>query len=253
MKILLTNDDGYRALGIGTLYKALIGAGHEVVIVAPETNSSGAGQSITVYLPISITHVLDDIYFVSSTPADSVRLGLQHIYGDVENYPDMVISGINLGENIGEDVLYSGTVGAAREGLIHGVPALAISTPGPEFNHLDDASQVVVNLLQSISQDEAILKTPFIWNVNIPNKPFNQIGGFEATKLGMRPLHKPFQKQITPRGDTVYWQGEASTPKNTEIGTDIDVFLKQDKVSITPLKLMPTDYRQMPLVSALTI
>jgi 5'-nucleotidase len=253
MRILLTNDDGYRALGINTLYHRLVKEGHEVTIVAPEINSSGTGQAITVYMPMSITQVSEHVYFVSSTPADSVRLGLQFIYGTQENYPDLVISGINMGENIGEDVLYSGTVGSAKEGLIHGIPSLAISTPGPHFNHMEDVSMVVVDLINRICRDKSTLAKPFIWNVNIPHKPLKDIHGFEATKLGMRPLHKPFAKQITPRGQVIYWQGESSEPLETELGTDIDVFLKQDKVSITPIKLMPTDYGQMPLISALTV
>lgn len=253
MKILLTNDDGYRASGINALYNALIKAGHEVIIIAPEKNSSGAGQSITVYSPMTINHVSEHVYFVTSTPADSVRLGLQSIYKEQANYPDMVISGINLGENICEDVLYSGTVGAAREGVIHGIPALAISTPGPEFGYLDDASQVVVKLIAGISKNKSILAKPFVWNVNIPNKPLAEIKVLEATKLGRRPLHKEFVKQVTPRGHVVYWQGEPSEPEYTELGTDIDVFIKQENVSITPLKLMPTDYGQMPIISALTI
>ena len=253
MRILLTNDDGYRASGINALYSALINAGHDVVIVAPERNSSGAGQSISVYLPISITHVSEHVYFVSSTPADSVRLGLQYVYGKVENYPDLVISGINLGENIGDDVFYSGTVGAAREGMIHGIPSLAISTPGPEFNNLDSAADVVVDLVSRMVANKKMLEKPFIWNVNIPNKKYDDIQGFEATKLGVRPLHKMFEQQITPRGDVIYWQGEPSEPTHTEMGTDIEVFLSQEKVSITPLVLLPTEYREMPLINALTL
>ncbi len=253
MKILLTNDDGYRANGILSLYHSLNAAGHDVTIVAPERNSSGAGQSIAVYMPISITEVSKKIYFVSSTPADSVRLGLQYVYKSKENYPDMVLSGINLGENIGEDVFYSGTVGAAREGVIHGISSIAISTPGPDFNHLKDASAIIVNLLDRIHQNHDIYSEPFVWNVNIPNKPFDQIKGFEITELGRRPHHKPLEKQITPRGNVVYWQGEPDQPTSIKEGTDIDVFLKQEKVSITPLNLLPTDYRQMPLITALTL
>jgi 5'-nucleotidase len=236
MRILLTNDDGYRALGINTLYQALIKAGHEVIIVAPERNSSGAGQSITVYMPISITCVSENIYFVSSTPADGIRLGLQYVYETPENYPDMIISGINMG-------------------LLHGIRSLAISTPGPEFNNLDSAAKIVVDLLDRISYYEKQCKIdgPFIWNINIPNKPYEEISGFEATKLGAKPLHKPLEKQITPRGNVVYWQGESSDLNNAEIGTDVDVFLRQEKVSITPLLMLPTDYLQMPLISALTI
>lgn len=252
MRILLTNDDGYRALGINNVFNVLLQAGHDVVIVAPELNSSGAGQSIMVYNPITITQVSERIYFVSSTPADSVRLGLQIVYGQLDNYPDLIISGINLGENIAEDVLYSGTVGAAREGLVHKIPSIAVSTSGPKFEHLGSASRVVLDLVNKFTANLDALKTPFVWNVNIPARPYEEIQGYEATKLGTRNLHYPMEKQITPRGHVVYWQGEAGGVENPPLGTDLDVFLKQEKVSITPLKIYPIDYSQMPIIAALT-
>src|SRR3990167_5319390 len=146
MRIMLTNDDGYRAEGINVLAKALRAASHDVVILAPELNSSGASQSIAVYAPISITKVDESTYFVSSTPADNVRLGLQIVYKRAKDYPDLVISGINLGDNLGEDVLYSGTVGPAREATMHGIPGLACSTPGPKFTNLASAARVIVDL-----------------------------------------------------------------------------------------------------------
>lgn len=253
MKILLTNDDGYRALGINKVYDALVEAGHEVCIVAPERNSSGAAQSIAVYAPISITQISSQVYFVSGTPADSVRLGLQSVYLDKKYYPDLIISGINMGENIAEDINYSGTVGAAREGVLHGIPSLAFSTSGPEFDYLDSGAKIVIDLVTRLERKPEILAKPFLWNINIPNKPYSQISGFEATKLGRRPPHKPLEKHITPRGDTIYWQGEASNPTVADLGTDIEVFLKQDKVSITPLEILPTDYNQMPEIMALII
>lgn len=252
MRILLTNDDGYRALGINTLYKALLEVGHEVKIVAPELNSSGAGQSITVYSPMTLTQVDEHIYYVFGTPADSVRLGLQEVYNLDINKPDIVISGINMGENIGEDVLYSGTVGAAREGRLHGVSSIAVSTAGSVFPYLSDASLIVIDLLKKIEMHKKLLKDKFIWNVNIPNKPYDEIKGFEATELLLRPMHLPLEKQVTPRGNTVYWQGASQAPQTATIGTDLHTYLLQEKVSITPLELLPTDYNQMPIISALT-
>ncbi len=253
MRILLTNDDGYRAPGINMLFEALKDAGHDVVMVAPELNSSGAGQSISVYSPITITKVSEKVYFVSSTPADSIRLGLDVVYEHKKNYPDLIISGINMGENIGEDVHYSGTVGAAREGVIHQISSIACSTPGPVFDNLDSAAKVILDLVARLEKNPQTTATPFLWNVNIPNKPYHLITGFEATKLGLRPPHQPMEKQITPRGHVIYWQGESSNPDKAPIGTDIDVFLKQEKVSITPLKVLPTDYSQMPTITALTV
>ncbi|MEN9946639.1 MAG: 5/3-nucleotidase SurE [Pseudomonadota bacterium] len=256
MRILLTNDDGYNALGIKAVFASLVHAGHDVIMIAPERNSSGAGQSIAIYHSIAISQVEDKIYYVTSSPADSVRLGLQAVYVTPDNYPDLVISGINLGENIAEDVLYSGTVGAAREGTLHGIPSLAISTNGVgnldgEYLHLDSASRIVVELVDKIEQNLRFLPRNFLWNVNIPNQPYDRIDGYETTKLGLRPLHQPLIEQTTPRGHKIYWQGYSSLPDEFELGTDLQVFYQQKKVSITPLEILPTNYEHMPIVDAL--
>lgn len=253
MRILLTNDDGYRAPGINQVFHALLAAKHDVVIVAPELNSSGASQSIAVYTPIEIHKVHNRIHYVSTTPADSVRLGLQIVYHQARNYPDLVISGVNQGENVGEDIIYSGTVGAAREAALHGIPAIAFSTPGHEFPHLDAAAAVVVNLVSRLEKNMEVLKEPFLWNVNIPNKPYDQIGEFEVTELGKRKLHQPFEKQITPRGTVIYWQGLPGNPEDDQLGTDIAVQLAGKNISITPLQILPTDYNQMPVIAALSV
>jgi 5'-nucleotidase len=251
MKILLVNDDGYRAKGINAIFNKLKQANYDVTIIAPELNSSGAGQSITVYEPIKITQVSKDVYYVNGTPADCIRIGLQEIYYKNNLIPDLVISGINMGENIGDDVFYSGTVGAAREGMFHGISGLAISTNGPEFNYLDDASLIVLDLLEKLIHYRNDWVIPFLWNINIPNRPYANILGYEATKLGRLGRHKPLVRQDTPRGDIIFWQGESSLPDSVELGTDIYVYLKQDKVSITPLELLPTDYFQLPIIDGI--
>lgn len=256
MRILLTNDDGYLATGIREVFKALVAVGHDVIMIAPERNSSGAGQSIAVYHPISIQQVEDKVYFVTSTPADSVRLGLQEVYGEPVNYPDLIISGVNLGENLAEDVLYSGTVGAAREGALHGVRSLAFSTNGlgemyGNFANLDSAALVVVDLVARIEAKLHSLPKVFIWNINIPNLPYSQIEGYETTKIGLRPIHQPLMKQTTPRHTTIFWQGFASKPEYAELGTDLAVFIQQKKVSISPVELIPTNYREMSVVDAI--
>ena len=253
MKILLTNDDGYRANGINRTFEALLAAGHDVIIVAPELNSSGASQSIAVYSPMEIHQASDRVYYVTSTPADSVRLGLQVVYGTVDNYPDLVISGVNQGENVSEDVFYSGTVGAAKEGALHGVPGLAFSTPGDTFNHLDAAAQIVVDLVAQIEKHFSLLKTPFLWNINIPNRPYAEIGGFEATELGKRGAHLAMEKQVTSRGNTIYWQGMTGELQPEQLGTDVAVQIDGLNVSITPLGIFATDYNQMPIIAALAI
>ena len=250
---MLTNDDGYRAVGINALYQALLKVGHEVVIVAPELNSSGASHSIAVYAPMSITPVEQNIYYVSSTPVDSVRLGLHVAYAGV-NYPDLVLSGINLGENISEDVIYSGTVGAAREAALQGIPGIAFSTFGPTFEHIDDAALLAVDLVAKLAENPHLLATPFLWNVNIPNKKYADILGFEVTELGSRGKHKPLEKQVTSRGQVIYWQGKSGEINPSDsFGTDTSVALKENVVSITPLKIFPTDYHQMPIISELTM
>lgn len=254
MRIMLTNDDGYRASGINILYQLLAKAGHDVVIVAPELNSSGASHSIAVYSPISITEVEKNIYYVSSTPADSVRLGLHVAYGDQENYPDLVLSGVNLGENISEDVLYSGTVGAAREAALQGIPAIAFSTFGPTYEHMNDAARLAVDLVQKLDENQHLLEKPFLWNVNIPNQKYEEILGFEVTELGNRLKHQPLERQVTSRGQVIYWQGKSGAINMKDsLGTDTLVSLKNNVASITPLKIFPTDYNQMPIISELTM
>lgn len=244
MKILLTNDDGFKAAGINEVFNTLLDNGYDVTIIAPESNCSGAGHSIAVYSPITIHKFTERVYYVTSTPADSVRLGLQYVYKDPENYPDLVISGVNMGENLSEDIHYSGTVGAAREGVLNGISGIAFSTPGPEFNHLKSAANVVLQLVNSISKNKNLLSEQFLWNVNIPNTSIENIKGFQSTHLGRRELHLPLEKQITPRGQTVYWQGDSGPVKSSEINTDVMVAKIGDKVSITPLVVYPTDEKQ---------
>lgn len=255
MRIMLTNDDGYRASGINALYNALTARGHQVVIVAPELNSSGASQSIAVYSPISISKVSDTIYYVTSTPADSVRLGLQVVYGNPNNYPDLVLSGINLGENISEDVLYSGTVGAAREATLQGIPGIAFSTFGPTFDHMDDAAKLALDLITQVDKTPHLLKTPFLWSVNIPNKKYEDVLGFEATKLGLRKRSQPLERQITSRDKEIYWQGKSGDidTSSEDFGTDTSIAMKGNIASITPLEIFPTAYDQMPIISELTM
>lgn len=256
MKILLTNDDGYLATGIREVFRALVNNGHDVTIVAPERNSSGAGQSIAVYNSISIQKVEDKVYFVTSTPADSVRLGLQEIYGHESNYPDLVVSGVNLGENLAEDVLYSGTVGAAREGALHGIRALAFSTNGigetsGKYDNLDSAALVVADLVDRIEQNKNSLPTVFVWNVNIPNIQYADIIGYETTKIGLRPIHQPLMGQVTPRNTKIYWQGFSTRPDHAELGTDLAVFNEQKRVSISPIEIIPNNYAEMPIIDAI--
>jgi 5'-nucleotidase len=251
MRILLTNDDGYRAAGINELFNVLRANNHDVVIVAPELNSSGASQSITVYNPIEFHQVNERIFFVNSTPADSVRMGLQLVYETTDNYPELIISGINNGENISEDIFYSGTVGAAKEGALHGISSIAVSTFSGNLDLMHDAAKKVLDLITKIERNKTVLKNTFLWNINIPNIPYSQMGVFEITDLGKRMPHKPMIKQITPRGNTIYWQGLVGEPEQFEVGTDVNVLFNSNNISITPLKLFPIDYGQISAISLL--
>lgn len=250
MKILLTNDDGYLAKGIRSLFTELKAKGYDVKIIAPEHNCSGAAQSIAVYNPISIHQTEHDVYYVTSTPADCVRLGLQEVYG-FNNYPDLVISGINHGENAGDDVLYSGTVGAAREGRLHGISALATSTRGSGkrasiFNHMDSAAKIVVDIVDKIYATKRHETEPFVWNINIPNQEYEQILGYKVVPLGLRPHHEELIKQVTPRQTEVFWQGYSGIKgESTFLSDDLDVLANGKYVSITPLSLLPTAHDEL--------
>ncbi len=245
MKILLTNDDGFTAESVNVVFDILMANGYDVTLVAPERNCSGAGHSIAVYNPVTIHQISERIYCVASTPADSVRLGLQYVYKDVANYPDLVISGINMGENLSEDIYYSGTVGAAREGVLNGVSGLAFSTPGRQFNHLKAAAEIVLQLVELIKYNKNLLINKFLWNINIPNTALENIKGFVATTLGRRELHLPFEKQITPRGQTVYWQGDSGLIRLGAANSDVMVAKGGEYVSITPLEIFPTAHEQL--------
>lgn len=256
MKILLTNDDSYLAAGIRKVFDALLAAGHDVTMIAPEHNSSGAGHSIAVYSPISITKVEERVYFVSSTPADSVRLGLQVVYNTKDNYPDLIISGVNHGENLGEDIFYSGTVGAAREGALHGIKSLAFSMNSlkdgaDRFKHLDTAAQVVVDIVAKLERNLDVLPDAFVWNINVPNVSYNELNGYVSAKVGIRPIHEPLIKQETPRLTTVYWQGFASNINDYAMGSDLDLFMNHNKVTITPLELLPTNHKEISLIDSI--
>ena len=231
MKILISNDDGYRARGILALREALEGLA-ELTVVAPDRNKSGASNSLTLDVPVQVTQVESGFYFVTGTPTDCVHLAISGLF-DFEF--DMVVSGINDGENLGDDVLYSGTVAAAIEGRFLGLPTLAISLQRPN-DHVPDfsaAARVARALVGRLL--EAPLDRRMILNVNVPHLPFERLRGFATTRLGHRHRSEPILRASDPRGRPVYWVGAAGAQQDGGPGTDFSA-VAEGFVSVTPLQ-----------------
>jgi len=242
MKILLSNDDGYQAPGLLCLAAAL-GKVAEVHIVAPDRNRSGASNSLTLENPIRAHEADNGFVFVDGTPTDCVHLA---ITGLLKHEPDMVIAGINAGANMGDDVLYSGTVAAAMEGRFLGLPAIAVSLAGENFRHFETAAQVVVSLLERLKSDPLPVDT--ILNVNVPDVPWASLQGFEVTRLGRRHKSEPVVKMQDPRGKEIYWVGPVGAEQDASEGTDFHA-VRQNRVSLTPLHVDLTRYTAMEQVS----
>jgi len=228
MHILLSNDDGYEATGIQCL-AAVLAAKSKVTVVAPDRNRSGASNSLTLENPIRAHTVADGVVRVDGTPTDCVHLA---ITGLLEYEPDIVISGINAGANMGDDVLYSGTVAAAMEGRFLGLPAIAVSLVGDKLQHYETAARVVLSLLDDLPAMP--LPSDTILNINVPNLPFSEISGIQTTRLGRRHKSEPVIKASDPRGRDLYWVGPPGEEKQEGPGTDFYA-VRNGYVSITPL------------------
>lgn len=242
MKILLSNDDGYQSDGLATLALALSDLA-ELTIVAPDRNQSGASHSLTLETPLRVNRSREGIYFVNGTPTDCVHLA---ITGLLEQEPDMVIAGINHGANLGDDVLYSGTVAAAVEGRFLGLPAIAVSLAGQKLQHFDTAGQAIRLLLQKLQADP--LPADTILNVNVPDVPFAELRGFEATRLGYRHRSEPVIESRDPKGRPVFWVGAAGTGQDAGPGTDFHA-IDQQRVSVTPLHIDLTRHAAIPALT----
>ncbi|NCW22291.1 MAG: 5'/3'-nucleotidase SurE, partial [Gammaproteobacteria bacterium] len=203
MKILVSNDDGYRASGIIALREALTGLA-ELTVVAPERNHSGASNALTLEQPLRVTEFERNAYFVSGTPTDCVHLAISGLF-DFEH--DMVVSGINNGENLGDDALYSGTIAAAIEGRFLGLPTVAFSLRRPEQGEMDYSAAAKVARLIVERLLERPLERTMILNVNVPHRPFGELRGFKTTRLGHRHRAERAVKAMDPRGRVVYWVG----------------------------------------------
>jgi len=242
MRILLSNDDGYFAPGLAALAEGLAPLG-VITVVAPERDRSGASNSLTLDRPLMLSRAHNGFHFVNGTPTDCVHMA---VTGLLDFEPDVVVSGINSGSNMGDDTLYSGTVAAATEGYLLGIPSIAVSLTGKEFHHYDTAARVAFDLVQRLSR--APFGAPVLLNVNVPDVPYESISGFEVTRLGRRHKAQPVVEGKNPRGETVYWVGPAGAAREAGPGTDFNA-LERGAVSVTPLQVDLTHGNQIPLVS----
>ncbi len=238
MHILLSNDDGYFAPGLKTLAE-YIAPYAEITVVAPERNRSGASNSLTLDRPLTVRQASNGFYYVNGTPTDCVHLA---VTGLLEKLPDMVISGINDGANMGDDTIYSGTVAAAMEGYLLGVPSFAVSMSEHNAQHFETAAQVMVDLLRHYQQHP--LTEPTLLNINVPDIPYDELQGQTVSRLGKRHKAEPVIKSLTPRGETVYWVGAAGSAQDAGPGTDFYA-VAQRQVSLTPLQIDLTKLTQI--------
>jgi 5'-nucleotidase len=235
MRILLSNDDGYHATGLAALNEAVSELA-DTVIVAPDRNQSGASHSLTLDAPLRVAQTDDGVFFVNGTPTDCVHLA---ITGLLHADPDMVIAGINHGANLGDDVLYSGTVAAAIEGRFLGLPAMAVSLVSEKPQNFAVAAMAACELLQKLQTNP--LPADIILNVNVPDLPAEDLRGFKTTRLGVRHRSEAMIRMEDPKGQPVYWVGAAGVGQDAGEGTDFHA-VEHGYVSVTPLQIDLTQH-----------
>ena len=238
MRILLSNDDGYFAPGLAVLAETLSSYA-DITVVAPERDRSGASNSLTLDRPLMLRQSHSGFYYVNGTPTDCVHLA---VTGMLDEMPDMIISGINHGANMGDDTIYSGTVAAATEGFLLGIPSIAVSLASFSKGHYVTAARVVAEMVQRFQATPFI--APVLLNVNVPDIPFDELEGVETTRLGKRHKAEAVVKSQNPRGQTVYWVGAAGAAQDAGEGTDFNA-VERNMVSVTPLQMDLTNYAQM--------
>jgi 5'-nucleotidase len=243
VKILVSNDDGYLATGITLLAEALAGIA-EVVVVAPDRNHSGASNSLTLHAPLRIHEVEKGRYFVNGTPTDCVHLALS---GYLDFEPDIVVAGVNHGANLGDDVIYSGTVAAAMEGRFLGYPAIAVSLVGHQGGQFAAAARVASDLVSRLAKKP--LPNDVILNVNVPDRPYDELNGVRVTRLGFRHRSEPLIRTKDPQDKTIYWIGPAGPGQDAGPGTDFEA-IDDGSVSVTPLKVDLTWHEVLPQLDA---
>jgi len=238
MKILLSNDDGYFAPGLNILAEHIAKIA-DITVVAPERNRSGASNSLTLDRPLSVKKASNGFFYVNGTPTDCVHIALT---GLMDTMPDMVISGINDGANMGDDTIYSGTVAAAMEGYLLGIPSIAVSMSQHNSTYFETAARVAVELIQHYQKNG--FSTPTLLNVNVPDIPYEELQGRTVTRLGKRHKAEPVVQLKTPRNETVYWVGAAGQPNDGGLGTDFHAVANQ-QVSISPIQVDLTCHAQL--------
>lgn len=240
MKILICNDDGYQAPGIVALYEALKDVA-EVEVIAPEHNNSAKSNALTLNAPLYVHHAANGFRYVNGTPADCVHIALTGLLG---YRPDLVVSGINNGANMGDDTIYSGTVGAAMEGYLFGIPAIAFSQVHKGWKHLDAAAERARDLVQRLLTHQTPQARPWLLNVNLPNLPADELKSTKVCRLGRRHAAESVITQTSPRGETMYWIGGAGPALDESEGTDFHA-AAQGHVTITPLKVDLSDHESL--------
>jgi len=238
MRILLSNDDGYFAPGLAVLAEAL--SKHaEIVVVAPERDRSGASNSLTLDRPLQVRRSHNGFHYVNGTPTDCVHLA---VTGMLDRLPDMVISGINHGANMGDDTIYSGTVAAATEGFLLGIPSIAVSLASKAAGNYPTAANAVCDMVERYRRRP--IAVPVLLNINVPDVPAGQLAGTVVTRLGRRHKSEPVIKSTNPRGETVYWIGAAGDAEDAGEGTDFHAVANR-MVSVTPLQIDLTQYASL--------
>ena len=238
MKILVSNDDGYFAPGITLLAEALGRLG-EVTVVAPERDRSGASNSLTLDRPLVVRRAPNGYFSVNGTPTDCVHIA---VTGLLDFTPDVIVSGVNLGANMGDDTIYSGTVAAAVEGYLLGIPSIAVSLASKEGRHFDSAIGVALEMVERLAR--APFGEPVLFNVNVPDVAPERLRGMEVTRLGKRHKAEPVIKLTTPRGESAYWIGPAGAAADAGPGTDFHA-VDNRRVSVTPLRMDLTHSSQL--------
>ncbi|WP_035051506.1 5'/3'-nucleotidase SurE [Andreprevotia chitinilytica] len=243
MRILISNDDGYLAPGIAALAAALAER-HDVVVCAPERDRSGSSNSLTLDRPLTVRTAPSGFHYVNGTPTDCVHLAAT---GLLETPPDMVVSGINHGANMGDDTIYSGTVAAATEGYLLGIPSLALSLASRNPQHFATAGRVAAELVERMARDP--IRGAVLLNVNVPDRPYDELAGFEVTRLGRRHKSAPVIRSQNPRGETIWWVGPPGVAADAGDETDFNA-IANGKVSVTPLSIDLTAYTQRDYIAS---
>ncbi|MDN4503848.1 5'/3'-nucleotidase SurE [Alteromonadaceae bacterium BrNp21-10] len=238
MKILLSNDDGVHAPGLKALYEALVKL-HDVTVIAPDRNCSGASNALSLTLPLRIAQMDNGFHAVNGTPTDCVHLGLNSFLDDD---PQLVVSGINHGANLGDDVIYSGTVAAATEGRYMGLPAIAVSLASHHGEHFASAAHIACNIVNHLQQHP--LPADQILNINVPDLPLADIKGIQVTRQGRRHRAESMQKSQDPHGRDIYWYGRVGAEQDAGPGTDFYA-IANGYCSVTPLAVDMTAYQSM--------